>query len=151
MSTNSPIAEDQRSPSLKIAVRKYVDLFSQISKTHTDLARQHQHLFFYLCYPWLVDTGGEAEIEAKLAQQRHEYAALGFPGEAVKQELELIMSEDRHLTECCSTLVNLGYLLDIEFISYAVFHQNQHGFGDEEYDKVFRGFSSSVAGLDQTN
>jgi hypothetical protein len=144
MSSNRSIPVDERSPSLKTAVRKYVDLMSQISQAHADLASKQQHFFFYLAHPWLVEPAEEVEVEAKLAAQRKEYAALGFPGDSVKQDLERIMAEDRHLTECCATLVNLGYLLDIEFISYAAFHKNQQGFGDEEYDQVFDGFSEYI-------
>src|SRR5947207_13198758 len=133
MSTNVSIPADQRSPALRIAVRKYVELISEISKTHAGLAKQHQHLFFHLAHPWLVEPAADAEVEARLAQQKNEYTALGFPGDSVKQELEQIMSEDRHLRECCATLLNLGYLLDIEFISYAAFQRNQDTFGDEGY------------------
>jgi hypothetical protein len=144
MSSEPVIPLEQRSSTLKSALSKYVNLMAEISKTHEDLARQHQHLFFYLAYPWLVEPSDEAEVEERLAAQRSEYAALGFPGDEVKQELQHILEEDRHLKECCSTLLNLGQLLEIEFVGYAAFHQNQHGFDDDEFNKVFAGFSDYI-------
>src|ERR1051326_8796302 len=124
MSSKPAIPREQRSSTLKSALRKYENVMAEICKTNLDLAQQHQHLFFYLAHPWLVEPSEEAEVEEKFAMQRNEYVGLGFPGDEVKQELQNILKEDQHLSECCATLLNLGQLLDIEFVSYAAFHQN---------------------------
>jgi hypothetical protein len=144
MSANHAVAEDKRSPSLKTLVRKYVDLIARISAANPDLARQHQNLFYFLSYVWLADPVGDAEVEAGLTRRREEYAQLGFDGAQVKLELGQVLDEDRHLRECCSTLLNLAYFLDIEFISYAASHQSESGISEEEYDNVFKGFSDYV-------
>jgi hypothetical protein len=144
MPTYAAIPEEKRSPSLKTLLRRYVDLIARISAANPELARQHQHLFYFFAYAWLADAGGDAEVEADLTRRREEYARLGFDGTRVKDELGQVLDEDQHLGECCSTLLNLAYFLDIEFISYAASHQNESGISDEEYGNVFKGFSDYV-------
>ena len=144
MSTNPAIPEERRSPSLKTILRRYVDLIARISAANPELARQHQNLFYFFAYAWLADAGGDVDVEADLTRQQEEYAQLGFDGAQVKRELGQVLDEDQHLRECCSTLLNLAYFLDIEFIGYAASHQNQSGISEEEYGKVFKGFSDYV-------
>lgn len=144
MSINPAIPEDRRSTSLKSSLRRHVDITARISAANPDLAKQHQHLFFYLSYPWLVDPEGDAEVETTLVERREEFMRLGFEGAEVKRELERMLNEDQHLSECCSTLSNLAYFLDTEFISYAAFHLKQSGISDEQFDGVFKSFSDYV-------
>lgn len=144
MSANRAVPEEERSPSIKTLLRKYVDLIARISAANPELARQHQNLFHFLSYVWLTDPAGDSEVEAGLNRRREEFAQLGFDGAEIKRELRQVLDEDKHLSECCSTLLNLAYFLDIEFISYAASHQNQSGISDEEYNNVFKSFSDYV-------
>lgn len=144
MSTSHAVPEERRSTSLKTLLRRYVDLIARISAANPELARQHQNLFYFFAYAWLADAGDDAEVDADLARRQEEHARLGFDGAQVRRELEQVLDEDQHLRECCSTLPNLAYFLDVEFISYAASHQNQSGISDEEYETVFKGFSDYV-------
>jgi hypothetical protein len=121
-----------------------VNLVAQISAANPDLAREHQNLFYFFAYAWLADTGDDVGVESDLARRREEYAQLGFDGDRVRRELSHVMDEDRHLRECCSTLSNLAYFLDLEFIGHAAPHQNDVGITDEEYRKMFDAFSDHV-------
>ena len=62
----------------------------------------------------------------------------------MRRELSHVMDEDRHLRQCCSTLPNLAYFLDLEFIGHAAPHQNDVGITHEEYGKMFDAFSDHV-------
>ena len=58
MSANRAIPEEKRSRSLKPLLRKCVDLIARISAANPELARQHQNLFYFFAYAWLVESGG---------------------------------------------------------------------------------------------
>lgn len=141
MSANRAVSEEKRSPSLKTSLRKYVDLIARINAANPKLTRQHQNLFHFLSYVWLTDLVLDTAVEAGLSRRREEYSQLGFDGAEVRRELRQVLDEDQHLKECCSTLLNLAYFLDIEFIGYAASHQNQSDISDEEYGNAFKGFS----------
>jgi hypothetical protein len=144
MSTNTSIPLEERSELLKPTLRKYAEIICKIRQERTQLAREHQHLFLFLVYPWVAEAGGDAALDTKFAADRAEYSALGFRGDEIADELRQLLNDDRHLRECCFSALNLAHFLDIEFVTYAAFHLEQKPFSDDEYEKVFSGFSDYV-------
>lgn len=111
------IPQNERSSALKQILFEYVNLIANLRNADPNLAKQQPSLFFFLSFPWLVEQNTlTADQKDFLERRKLEAAQLGFDGERAKKQLEDILAVDKHLAECCPTLVQLANYLDTSFI-----------------------------------
>jgi Apea-like HEPN len=138
-SANPSIPEGNRSPSLRESVRYFVDVTAQFKEANTDFPHQ-TNLFYFLTYPWVVETAGNAEIETALEQQRQELTGRGFNGVQVRARLDQILREDSHLSDCCTNTAFLAYYLDTGFVGLAASFADINGLKEETYNLLLDSF-----------
>jgi len=128
MSTNPLVVPDaERYGALKDRIFGYVDIVSRIRAAKPEMAQQWPQLFLTLSYPWIVDTAQlSPDQKASVELRKQEIAQLPFDGNRVKHELADVLVKDKHLSECCPTLLHLANFLDSFFISAAV-DAKRHG------------------------
>jgi hypothetical protein len=111
-----PLSE--RYPGLKKLVFQYVDLLVIIRKRHPNLISQQQTTFFLLAYPWLADYATFNTEQASLSDQRKKiFKELGFDGEVVATQLKEILTDDKHLANCCNNVTELAHYLDTSLLT----------------------------------
>ncbi|HEX8181154.1 MAG TPA: hypothetical protein VF525_16535 [Pyrinomonadaceae bacterium] len=140
---SSGIPEDQRSPSLVGALHHFGDLIVGFKKANKDV-KYASNAFYQLCYPWLIDAQGDAEVEAKLAERRRDLEKRGFDGTEVRRRLEQIISEDKHLRNCCTNSAYLALYLDNGFIGLVSFLKESDSFNEETYKVFLKSFLDST-------
>ncbi|MDX6531095.1 MAG: hypothetical protein QOH41_3385 [Blastocatellia bacterium] len=133
-----PVPENKRSQKLKSYVREWAKHVASVRKNHPELVKGVNLPFHYLCYFWLVP---EDQHHASLHEAYIQIQRSGFEGERIKRELEEILSEDPHLTECCESPLNLAYYVDGNFLSMFVPFIEENEVTDETYDRFFNTFS----------
>jgi hypothetical protein len=111
-----PVSE--RCGKLKEVVFKYVELLASIRTRRPNLTPQKPTTFLFLAYPWLADEQALIKDQkAVLARNRDAFRALGFNGEEIKNDLEGILAQDKHLLQCCPTPLHLANYLDLSLIA----------------------------------
>jgi hypothetical protein len=132
-----PIPENQRSPNFKTHLRMWVADVEAVRKAHPEVLKEIGSGFYFLAYYWLVP----AEQHSALYKEKHDLIhSSGFEGERVITEIEQILSEDKHIKECCDTALNLANLVDY-FIFDAVTLSEENKLTDDAYDELFLRFS----------
>src|SRR5205807_702543 len=94
--------------------------------------------FHYLCYFWLVPADQQ---HSSIQQTFDQVRASGFEGERISAELNQILSEDRHLKECCESALDLAFYVDGNFIEMLINPIESGNVTDENYDGFFNIFS----------
>jgi len=119
MSANPMVVPDHESTGrLKALIFEHVDIVARIRDANPNLAQQWPQLFLFLAYSWIVDPEPlSAEQKEFLEDRKREIAELTFDGAAVKKQLEDVLTRDKHLAECCPTLLYLANFLDTFFIT----------------------------------
>jgi hypothetical protein len=136
------IPEAERYAGLKAAVFEYTDRVARIEAANPNLARQWPEFFLFLVYPWILDRGQlSAEQKGFLDRRKVEVAALGFDGERVKAQLEGILAGDRHLAECCPTLLHFVNFLNAFFIKTAA-ESKRSGASQDQLDFTYGEFET---------
>jgi hypothetical protein len=94
--------------------------------------------FNYLCYFWLTPS---EQQHSSIRNSFSEVRATGFDGEKISTQLNEILSEDRHLKECCESAQDLAFYADGNFIEPLISHFESGNVNDEDYNGFFRIFS----------
>lgn len=141
MATNPMvIPSNERYPRLKEFLLQHADMVAQIRKAHPVPLQQPPLTFFILSLPWLVDMNLLTTEQRQNAEQRKmEALRLGFDGEASKRDLENVLKNDRHLAECCPTVLHLASFLENRFFSPAA-EALRGGASKERLDHLFEDF-----------
>lgn len=124
-----PVPEEERYAGLKDALKEFVRLMISVIEKQERFAFVHQNPFYFLLLGWLHDpqTPGDNEI---FSQRRKQWLEVGYDGDRVKHVLEDILSNDKHLRECCPTVLHLSKYLG-EFISEAA----RQRLADDHFDE----------------
>jgi hypothetical protein len=110
---------EERCASLRDFLLDQTRAVTQIRKLRPTLIPEEAAPFLYLCFPWIHVPAG-SDQETLLTISRKEFEAAGFQGARVKEQLEIIRSEDKHLRECCANIGQLAQFLDARFIAPSV-------------------------------
>jgi hypothetical protein len=143
MSANPMVVpESERYGQLKALVFEYVDIVARIRDTSPNLAQQWPQFFLFLAYSWIVDpTQLSAEQKEFLEHRKREITELKFDGAAVKRQLEDVLAGDKHLAECCPTLLHFANFLDTFFIT-ATADAKRQGASQQRLDFAYDEFES---------
>lgn len=141
MATNPmvvPVAE--RYGKLKEFLTEYTDIVAGLRDANLSLAQQWPQFFLSLTYPWIVDQTLLTTDQKKFLEHRKlEIRALKFDGDTAKKRLQEVLASDRHLVECCPTLLHLADFLDTFFIT-AVADAKRQGTTKERLDFAYDEF-----------
>jgi Apea-like HEPN len=143
MSTNPMvIPESERYRNLKALISEYVEVVASVRDANPKLAQEWPQFFLFLAYPWIVNqTQLSNDQNSFMERRRSEIAELGFNGGAVKKRLEEVLANDKHLAECCPTLIHLANFLDSFFIT-VVADARRQGTSQERFDFAYDEFES---------
>jgi Apea-like HEPN len=137
------IPESERYGGLKPLVFEYVDIVARIRDARQDLAQQWPQFFLYLALPWVVDPMQlSPEQKEFLEGRKREITELGFDGAEAKKRLEDVLARDKHLADCCPTLLHFSTFLDTFFITAAAdakrqgADQQRLGFAYDEFENL---------------
>ncbi len=133
-----PVPDSERSSSLKPYLRTWAEQVVAIRKGNPELLKGVSLPFHYLCYFWLVPS---EQQHSSIQQTSNQVQASDFQGEKIVAELNEILSEDRHLKECCETALDLAFYLDGNLIEMLINAIESGSVTDERYDGFFRIFS----------
>ena len=140
MSTNPMvIPESERYGKLKDLLSEYVGIVANIR----DANRGNSHrsgpgFFLFLSYPWIVDQISFPVTRKDFLERRKwEITELKSRRSAeVKKRLEEVLRNDKHLAQCCPTLLHLANFLDSFFIT-AVADARRQGAAPERLDFAY--------------
>jgi hypothetical protein len=136
------IAVAERYENLNHILSEYVEIVARLRNGNPNLARQWPQFFLFLSYPWILDQPFATDDQKEfLARRRLEIQDLGFDGDAAKIQLEEILANDKHLADCCPTLLHLANFLDTFFIT-AVADAKRQGATREQLDFAYSEFQS---------
>jgi hypothetical protein len=136
------IPESERYGKLKDLVLQYVSLVAKIKDSNPRLAQEWPQLFVFLSSPWIVDQNQLSNDHREFLERRkREISELKFDGAEVKKQLEEVRASDRHIAECCPTLLHLASFLDTFFITQ-VADASRQGLSRERLDFAFEEFAS---------
>jgi hypothetical protein len=136
------VPESERYGQLKSIVFEYVDIVARIRDASPNLAQQWPQFFLFLAYSWIVDpTQLSAEQKEFLERRKREITELRFDGAAIKKQLEDVLAGDKHLAECCPTLLHFANFLDTFFIT-ATADAKRQGASQQRLDFAFDEFES---------
>ena len=143
MSTNPMvIPESERYEKLKDLLSEYVGIVANIRDANRKLAQEWPQFFLFLSYPWIVDQIQlSSDQKDFLERRKREITELKFDGTEVKKRLEEVLRNDKHLAECCPTLLHLANFLDSFFIT-AVADAKRQGAAPERFDFAYDEFES---------
>jgi hypothetical protein len=132
------VPENERSSKLKGYLRSWAEHLIAVKTSHPEILTDVPLPFHYLCHFWLTPTSQQhSSTQEAFGQIRDS----GFEGERVKRELEEILSEDRHLKECCETALDLAFYVDGNFIQMLVGAIEVGKVTDDTYEGFFNIFS----------
>jgi hypothetical protein len=143
MSTNPMvIPESERYGKLKDLLSEYVGIVANIRDANPKLAQEWPQFFLFLSYPWIVDQGQLSSDQKEFLERRkHEIMELKFDGAEVRKRLAEVLANDKHLAECCPTLLHLASFLDSFYIT-AVADARRQGAAQERLDFAYEEFES---------
>jgi hypothetical protein len=103
------IPSSERFENLKGFLLGYVDIVAKIRDENPKLAQAFPLFFMFLMFPWLAPETQLSSEEKELVERRkHEMEKLNFDGLKAKKQLEEVLTKDKHLRECCPTLLHLA-------------------------------------------
>jgi hypothetical protein len=136
------IPEAERYGNLKNLIFGYVDQVAELRAQNAELARQFPQFFLFLTFPWVADQALLDNVQTAFFRRRKdEIEALGFNGEATKKQLEEVLATDKHLAQCCPTLLHLVNFLDLSFIT-GIADAKQQGAAKERVEFAYDEFES---------
>jgi hypothetical protein len=96
----------------------FVDEVAKLKKQNPNLAAEQPLFFLFLVYPWVADaTALTAEQKDFLERRKLEIRGIGFNGEKARTQLEEILRNDNHLSECCPTPLLLASYFDSALVT----------------------------------
>ena len=98
--------------------------------------------FLAFVFPWIASPNNE-EQKAQFAERRKTFEAAGFDGKSALETLQKIISEDKHLRDCCGGLAEAARCFDLNFIKSAVW-TIRNDIKQFNPDKQFDQFASTV-------
>ncbi|HEU5403706.1 MAG TPA: hypothetical protein VFU86_20290 [Terriglobales bacterium] len=135
-----PVAE--RYKKLRDLLMEYVQIIAALRDANPNMAQQWPQFFLFLTYPWIVDqTSFTRDQRQFLEQRKAEIQALKFDGETAKKRLAEVLASDRHLAECCPTLLHLANFFDTFFFT-PVADAKRQGTAKERLDFAYDEFES---------
>jgi hypothetical protein len=136
------IPESERFAGLKDLLTQCVDIITAIRDKYPKLAQEWPQFLLFLLYAWIVDeTELSDEQRQFLERRKREIAELGFDGPEGKKKLEEVLARDKHLAECCPTLLHLANLLDSFFVT-ATADAKRQGASQDRLDFAYSEFDS---------
>ena len=114
-----PVPESERSSKLKAYLRNWAEHLVSVKKGNPELLKGVNLPFNYFCYFWLTPYDQQ---HSSIKQTFSDVRASGFDGERISSELNEILSEDRHLKECCESAQDLAFYIDGNFIEPLISH-----------------------------
>jgi hypothetical protein len=136
------IPESERYGKLKELLSEYVGIVANIRDSNPKLAQEWPQFFLFPSYPWIVDqtqlSGDQKDV---LERRKREITELRFDGPAVKKRLAEVLTNDKHLAECCPTLLHLANFLDSFFIT-AIADARRQGAAQDRLDFAYDEFES---------
>ena len=143
MATNPMvIPESERFAGLKDLLTEYVNVVARIRNANPNLAQEWPQFFLFLSYPVIVDQSLLSDDQKQfLERRRREIAELNFDGGEAKKKLEEVLARDKHLAECCPSLLHLVNFLDSFFIT-AVADAKRQGASQDRLDFAYTEFES---------
>ncbi len=143
MATNPMVIPlSERFGKLRDLLMEYVEIIAALRDANQNMAQQWPQFFLFLTYPWIVDQTSFTEDQRKFLEHRKaEIQALKFDGETAKKRLAEVRESDRHLAECCPTLLHLANFFDTFFIT-PVANAKRQGAAKERLDFAYHEFES---------
>jgi hypothetical protein len=136
------IPESERFAGLKDLLAQFVNVVAAIRDAYPRLAQEWPQFFLSLSYPWIVDETMLSDDKKNFLEcRKQEIAELKFDGAAAKKKLEEVLATDKHLAECCPTLLHLANFLDSFFIS-ATADAKRQGASQDRLDFAYSEFES---------
>jgi hypothetical protein len=115
--TPQPVPISERSANLKSYLRNWAEHLVSIKKSNPELLKGVNLPFHYLCYFWLVPAEQQSPSVRETFSQ---VQTSGFEGDRICAELNEVLSEDRHLKECCASPLDLAFYLDGNFVEMLI-------------------------------
>jgi hypothetical protein len=136
------IPESERFTGLKDLLTQSVNVVAAIRDKYPKLAQEWPQFLLFLLYAWIVDeTQLSDEQRQFLERRKREIAELGFDGAEGKKKLEEVLTRDKHLAECCPTLLHLANFLDSFFVT-ATADAKRQGASQDRLDFAYSEFDS---------
>lgn len=136
------IPESERYGKLKDFVSEYVGIVANIRDANPKLAQEWPQFFLFLSYPWIVDQAQLPRDQKEfLGRRQREIVELNFDGAEARKRLEEVLANDKHLAECCPTLLHLANFLDSFYVT-AVADAKRQGAAKERLDFAYEEFES---------
>jgi Apea-like HEPN len=136
------IPESERFAGLRDLITEFVDVVAAIRDAYPKLAQEWPQFFLFLSYPWIVDETLLSDDQKQFLERRkQEIAELKFDGAAGKKKLEKVLARDKHIAECCPTLLHLANFLDSFFIT-ATADAKRQGASQDRLDFAYSEFES---------
>ncbi len=111
-----PVSE--RFEPLRRVLDGFVDAVVNLRKGNPNLAPAQRLFFMFLVFPWVADANMLTAEQRDFQERRKlEILEAGFDGEKAQTQLEEILQNDKHLSECCPTTLQLASYFDSYFIT----------------------------------
>lgn len=143
MKNENSIPEESRFLGLKEFLYKFVQETIEIVKKDEYLSNNSPNPFLSLCDPWLLMP--VEEFNESYIKQQEIWLAKGFDGKQIKEDLEIILENDKQLKDCCGITLVLASFLGEYFINHLVFASLEDSeFLNKSFDEAFKKFSDFV-------
>jgi len=140
------IPESERFPGLRELLFQFVETVAAIKAANPLLAQGFPQFFSFLSYPWVLEIAAQSDDQKVfLEQRRRENLALRFNGDEAKKRLEEILSNDKHIRDCCPTLLHLVNFLDSFFVT-PVADATLQGASQDQLDFAYSEFENQTYG-----
>lgn len=119
MSTHAMVVPvSERFEPLRRVLDGFVEAVVNVRKGNPNLAPEQRLFFTFLVFPWVADANLLTPEQRDFQERRKlEILGMGFDGEKSRTQLEKILRNDKHLSECCPTSLQLASYFDSSLIT----------------------------------
>lgn len=137
--TMAPVPENERSPLLEPVLRECVEMSRLLFRNQNQLGLLPNDIFANALRQWFLGDNLSEEENRDVAERKKQLIAVGFDGDHLKQQLEVLFASDSHLASCCKTVWMLTKCLSSLFLNHMISDTS-----DERFATAFSAFSEYI-------